>query len=75
VDSLHPTLRKSAKDGAPEPFWLFGSERVGHPPLLSSDLFEDGVERVFRVVSGEEGLTAVTTEGDEMEVFGLLETL
>jgi hypothetical protein len=33
--------------------------------LLSSELFEDGVESVFCLVGDQEGLTAVTTEGDE----------
>jgi len=55
---------------------VLGHEDVGGDTeaLLSSDLFEDGAESVFRVFRGEEGLTAVTTEGDEVEVFGLLET-
>ena len=56
---------------------MLGQEDVGcdAEALLPSDLFEDGLESVFRVFRGEEGLTAVTTEGDEVEVFGLLETL
>ncbi len=55
---------------------MLGHEDVGGDAkaLLPSDLFEDGVESVFRVFRREEGLTAVTTEGDEVEVFGLLET-
>jgi hypothetical protein len=56
---------------------VLGHEDVGGDAkaLLPSDLFKYGVESVFRVFRGEEGLTAVTTEGDEVEVFGLLETL
>jgi hypothetical protein len=56
---------------------VLGHEDVGGDAeaLLSSDLFKDRVECVFCVVGGEEGLTAVTTEGDEVEVFRLLETL
>ena len=36
TSSLHPTLRKSAKDGAPEGLWLVGKLRVGHRPPTSS---------------------------------------
>jgi hypothetical protein len=32
ASSLHPTLRKSAKDGPPELLWVGESGRVGHPP-------------------------------------------
>jgi hypothetical protein len=60
--------------------WSFGEAQLGHEDvggdaeaLLSSELFEDGVESGFCLVGDQEGLTAVTTEGDEVEVFGLLE--
>lgn len=39
ASSLHPTLRKSAKDGAPEGF-VFGWERKGGAPGLSERLDE-----------------------------------
>jgi len=63
--------------------WFVGQEMdvLGHEDvggyteaLLPSDLFEDGVERVFCVFRSEKGLTAVTAEGNEVEVLGLLET-
>jgi hypothetical protein len=54
---------------------VLGHEDVGGDAkaLLPSDLFEDGVKSVFCAFGVEEGLAAVTTEGDEVEVFGLLE--
>ena len=49
---------------------MFGHEDVGGDTeaLFSPDLFEDGVESVFCVVRGKEGLAAVTTKGDEVVV-------
>jgi hypothetical protein len=46
---------------------------MGHPPLLLAGLFEDLLDYVFCFVGVEQGLTLVTTEGDEVELFGLLE--
>jgi hypothetical protein len=40
---------------------------------LFAGLFEDLLDCVFCFVGVEEGLTLVTTEGDEVELFGLLE--
>jgi hypothetical protein len=41
--------------------------------LLFSGLFEDLLDYIFCFVGVEQGLTLVTTEGDEVELFGLLE--
>ena len=43
------------------------------PPAFG--LVEGSGESIFRTVGGEEGLTTVATEGDEVEVVGLLEAL
>jgi hypothetical protein len=40
---------------------------------LFAGLFEDLLDYVFCFVGVEQGLTLVTTEGDEVELFGLLE--
>ena len=40
TSSLHPTLRKGAKDGAPELLWLVESGRVGHPAQSAARCLE-----------------------------------
>ena len=42
--------------------------------LLFAGLFEDLLDGVFCFFGVEEGLALVTTEGDEVELVGLLET-
>jgi hypothetical protein len=41
--------------------------------LLFAGLFEDLLNRVFCLWGVEEGLTLIATEGDEVELLGLLE--
>jgi hypothetical protein len=43
--------------------------------LLFAGLLEDLLDGVFCFFGVEEGLALVTTEGDEVELLGLLETL
>ncbi len=54
---------------------VLGHEDVGGDAeaLLLASLFEDLLEGVFCGGSLEEGLSVVTTEGDEVELVGLLE--
>ena len=53
---------------------VFRHEDVGDDgeALLSAGLFKDLLDCVFCCCGVEEGLTLVATEGDEVEVFGLL---
>ncbi len=54
---------------------MLGHEDVGGnaETLLFAGLFEDLLEGVFCFFGVEEGLALVTTEGDEVELVGLLE--
>jgi hypothetical protein len=53
---------------------VLGHEDVGGDAetLLFAGLFQDLLDCVFCCVGLEEGLTFVTAEGDEVELFGLL---
>jgi hypothetical protein len=54
---------------------VLGHENVGRDTetTLISSLFEDLLDGVFCFFGAEEGLALVTTEGDEVMLFGLLE--
>jgi hypothetical protein len=54
---------------------VLGHENVGGyaEALLFAGLFEDLLDGVFCFFGAEEGLALVTTEGDEVELVGLLE--
>ena len=54
---------------------MLGHEDVGRNPevLLLTSLFENLLNDVFCCFATEEGLALVTTEGDEVKLFGLLE--
>ncbi len=54
---------------------MLGHEDVGGyaEALLFTDLFEDLLDCVFCCWGVEEGLALVATEGDEVELLGLLE--
>ena len=54
---------------------VLGHKDVGgySEALLFAGLFEDLLDYVFCFVGVEQGLTLVTTEGDEVELIGLLE--
>jgi len=45
MSSLHPTLRKSAKDGAPEVLWLVERGRVGYPAVFQVGVIGSGYAR------------------------------